>query len=171
MDLQLFAEEAAEAVEASAAPEAAGQEAAPEVAVEAAAEAAAEAEQAAQSGIWEHLRSLERQGEELRRQVPGFDLRSELENPVFLRLTAPGVGVSVADAYYVVHRRELQEAAERKMANAIRAGSLRPRENGINNQAPAVTTFDYRRASKEQRNALKAYIRSEAARGRKVYPG
>jgi len=167
LDLQLFAEEAAEAVEASAAPEAAGQEAAPEAAVE----AAVEAEQPAQSGIWEHLRSLERQGEELRRQVPGFDLRSELENPVFLRLTAPGVGVSVADAYYVVHRRELQEAAERKMANAIRAGSLRPRENGINNQAPAVTTFDYRRASKEQRNALKAYIRSEAARGRKVYPG
>ena len=163
MDLQLFAEEAAEAVEASAAPEAAGQEAAVEAAVE--------AEQPAQSEIWEHLRSLERQGEELRRQVPGFDLRSELENPVFLRLTAPGVGVSVADAYYVVHRRELQEAAERKMANAIRAGSLRPRENGINNQAPAVTTFDYRRASKEQRNALKAYIRSEAARGRKVYPG
>ena len=163
MDLQLFAEEAAEAVEASAAEEAAGQEAAVEAAVE--------AEQPAQSGIWEHLRSLERQGEELRRQVPGFDLRSELENPVFLRLTAPGVGVSVADAYYVVHRRELQEAAERKMANAIRAGSLRPRENGINNQAPAVTTFDYRRASKEQRNALKAYIRSEAARGRKVYPG
>ena len=79
--------------------------------------------------------------------------------------------ISLEDAYYVVHRKELQAAAEQKMANAIRSGNLRPRENGLGGQAAAVTTFDYSRASKEQRNALKAYIRAEAAQGRKVYPG
>ena len=138
-----------------------GPEAAPEAVAQVPEEAA----------FLEHIRGLERQGELLRQQVPEFDLRAELQNPVFFRLTAPGMGIPLEDAYYAVHRKELQAAAERKMANAIRSGSLRPRENGRNNQAAAVTTFDYSKASKEQRNALKAFIRAEAAKGRKVYPG
>ena len=57
------------------------------------------------------------------------------------------------------------------ISNSIQAGSRRPAEAGISSQAPSVTTFDYSKASKEQRNALKEFIKSEAAQGRKVYPG
>ena len=127
----------------------------------------------------EHIIKLEQQGEALKKVFPSFDLRTELKNPAFARMTAPGVGLSVEDAYYAVHRNEIQVAAmqatqrqtAQKISNAIQSGSRRPDEAGISSQAPSVSTFNYRTASKEQRNALKQRIRDAAARGEKVYPG
>ena len=109
---------------------------------------------------------------------PGFDLRRELQNPVFARMTSPNVGISVEDAYYAVHRREIQTAAmqvtaqktAQKISNAIQAGQRRPAENGTSGQAASVTTFDYSKASRTQREALKQRIRAAAARGEKLYP-
>ena len=126
-----------------------------------------------------HIMKLEQQGEALKRVFPNFDLRTELRNPAFARMTSPNVGISVEDAYYAIHRKEIQEASmqvtaqkvAQKYSNAIQAGSRRPNENGTSGQAPSVTTFDYSKASAEQRKALKQHIRSEAAQGRKVYPG
>ena len=122
---------------------------------------------------------LEQQGEAMKKTFPNFDLRTELQNPVFARMTAPGVGLSVEDAYYAVHRNEIQTASmqvaaqktAQKISNSIQAGSRRPAESGTSGQAPSVTTFDYRKASPEQREALKKRIREAAARGEKVYPG
>ena len=127
----------------------------------------------------EHIQKLEQQGEALKKVFPSFDLRTELKNPAFARMTAPGVGLSVEDAYYAVHRNEIQVASmqaaaqktAQKISNAIQSGSRRPDEAGISSQAPSVTTFDYRKASIEQRNALKQRIRDAAARGEKLYPG
>ena len=132
-----------------------------------------------QQRFQQHIQKLEQQGEALKKVFPNFDLRTELQNPAFARMTSPNVGISVEDAYYAVHRNEIQTAAmqvtaqktAQKISNAIQAGSRRPQENGTSGQSPSVTTFDYRAASKEQRSALKQYIRSEAAQGRKVYPG
>ncbi len=123
----------------------------------------------------QHIVRLEQQGEEMKKVFPNFDLRTELQNPNFARMTSPNVGISVEDAYYAVHRKELQTAAmqvtaqktAQSISNAIASGSRRPDENGTSGQAPSVTTFDYRSMSPEQRNALKAKIRS----GEKVYPG
>jgi len=123
----------------------------------------------------EHFAGLERQAEEMKQSVPGFDLGKELENPLFVRLTSPYMGVAVEDAFYTVHRRELQEAAAKntaeKLSNAIQAGGRRPEENGLSGKAASVTVFDYRKASPEQKMALKRRIREAAARGEKVYPG
>ena len=126
-----------------------------------------------------HFMKLEQQGEALKKVFPNFDLRKELQNPVFARMTSPNVGVSVEDAYHAVHRKEIdaarsqviaQKAAE-KFSNAIQAGSRRPDENGTSGQSASVTTFDYSKASKAQRDALKQQIRAAAARGEKLYPG
>ena len=125
--------------------------------------------------IQQHFVKLEQQAEAMKKVFPNFDLRTELQNPVFVRMTSPNVGLSVEDAYYAVHRKELQTAAmqvtaqktAQKISNAIQSGSRRPNENGTSGQAPSVTTFDYRSASPEQRAALKARIRS----GEKIYPG
>lgn len=127
----------------------------------------------------QHISGLEKQGEEMKRLFPSFDLRKELQNPVFARLTSPNVGISVEDAYYAVHRKEIQEASMQataqktaeKISNAIRAGNRRPTENGTSGQAASVTTFDYRNATKEQREALKRRIYEAKARGEKIYPG
>lgn len=126
-----------------------------------------------------HIEQLERQGEEMKKVFPNFDLRTELKNKAFARMTAPGVGISVEDAYYAVHRNEIQAASmqvaaqktAQKISNSIQAGRSRPSENGTTGQAPSVTTFDYRNASKEQREELKRQIRAAAARGEKLYPG
>ena len=132
-----------------------------------------------QQRFQQHIMRLEQQGEAMKKVFPNFDLRKELQNPAFARMTSPNVGISVEDAYYAIHRNEIQTASmqvaaqktAQKISNSIQAGSRRPQENGTSGQAPSVTTFDYRNASPEQRNALKAFIRSEAAQGRKVYPG
>ena len=129
--------------------------------------------------IRNHIIGLEQQGEAMKKVFPNFDLRRELQNPAFARMTSPNVGISVEDAYYAVHRNEIQTAAmqataqktAQKISNSIQAGSKRPNEAGASGQAPSVTTFDYRQASREQREAFKRDIRARMARGEKVYPG
>ena len=141
---------------------------------------AREARTLEQQRIQQHIAQLEQQGEELKKLFPNFDLRKELQNPVFARMTAPGKGImSVEDAYRAVHRQEIEAASMQviaqktaeKVSNAIQAGSRRPDEAGTTGRAPSVTTLDYRTASPEQRAALKQRIREAAARGQKLYPG
>ena len=125
----------------------------------------------------DHIMSLERQGEALRKVFPKFDLRTELQNPTFARMTS--IGISVEDAYHAVHRKEIDAARSQviaqqtmqKASNAIQAGSRRPDESGTSGQSASVTTFDYSKASRQQREALKQQIRAAAARGEKLYPG
>lgn len=129
--------------------------------------------------IANHIRKLETEGEALKAIFPNFDLRKELANETFARLTAPGVNLSVEDAYRVIHRQEIESAASKvitqktaeKLTNSIMANSARPAENGISSQGASVTSFDYRTASREQREALKRQIREAAANGTKIYPG
>lgn len=126
----------------------------------------------------DHYDGLVRQAEQLREKYPDFQLSRELADPVFLRLTAPETGISLEDAYYTVHRREIQHSAVEEAArqaacrisNAIRSGTARPVENGTAAPAATVTAFDYRSATPQQRNALKARIRQAVARGEKIYP-
>lgn len=131
--------------------------------------AAPSAQEALSGGVGEeatlraHFDSLQRQANDLRRQFPDFDLGRALEDPVFLRLTAPGIGVSLEDAYYATHRNQLRQ-------NIAQAARSRPQENGTGAAAPAVTAFDYRHASAQQREELKKAIRAAKARGEKLYP-
>ena len=132
-----------------------------------------------QQKIQNHIQKLEQQGEAMKKVFPNFDLRKELQNPIFARMTSPNMGLSVEDAYYAVHRKEIQAASmqvtaqktAQKISNSIQAGSRRPDENGTTGQAASVTTFDYSKASPEQRAELKRQIRAAAARGEKLYPG
>ena len=129
--------------------------------------------------IQQHFIKLEQQSEEMKKVFPNFDLRKELQNPAFARMTSPNVGISIEDAYYAVHRNEIQTAAMQvtakktaeKISNAIASGSRRPNESGASSQAPSVSTFDYSKASREQREAFKKDLRAKLARGEKVYPG
>lgn len=132
-----------------------------------------------QQRIQQHIARLQQQGDELKKTFKTFDLATELRNPAFARMTSPQVGLSVEDAYYAVHRKEIQTAAmqvtaqktAQQIANSIRSGQSRPVENGTSAQAPSNTTFDYAHASREQRDALKRQIREAAAKGQKIYPG
>lgn len=128
--------------------------------------------------IREHFQELQRQATELRKQFPDFDLSVQLQDPAFLRMTSPGTGISVENAYFALHRDALQSAAMEMAAkktaelisNNIRANGRRPEENGLSAQAPTVNTFDYRNASPRQRADLKKRILEASAQGRKLYP-
>ena len=127
----------------------------------------------------DHIAGLIAQGEKMKAVFPNFDLRKELENPEFRRLTARGVNVSVDDAYHIVHRRELELAqaqivdrkATERVQNTIRAGAARPDESGASSQASTVTTVDWKHATPEQLRAQAKRIRLAAAQGRKLRPG
>lgn len=129
-------------------------------------------ENARQEAIKQHTIKLFQQGEALKKTFPNFDIRAELQNPTFARLTAPNSGLSVEDAYYAVHRAELQTAAMKvatqktaeQLANSIKAGAGLPSENGISSQAQSVSTVDPRKFTKQQRDAIREAVR----RGEKV---
>ena len=112
--------------------------------------------------IRNHFMELQQQGERLKETFPTFDLGKELQSPVFARMTSPNGGVSVEDAYYAVHRKELQEASMQvaaqktaeKIAASIAANQARPVENGAG-QAASIAVLDYRNMSKQQRQALR----------------
>lgn len=132
-----------------------------------------------QKMIQQHFSNLEQQAEAMKAVFPNFDLRTEMQNPKFARLVAPNSPISVEDAYYAVHRVELQQksmqiAAQKtatQIANAIQSNTMRPNENGTSSQAPSVTKFDYSKASPKERAAFKQRLREAQARGEKVYPG
>ena len=120
----------------------------------------------------EHIAGLQKQAIELQQKYPEFDLRKELDNPRFARMTAPDQMFSLEEAYELIHRDEIKEnirqaalrASQQQISNAIQSNRSRPNETVSN---ASVSTFDYRNASKEQREALKARIRA----GEKIYPG
>ena len=142
-------------------------------------EKAAEEKTLQEQRLQQHYIKLEQQGEAMKKIFPDFNLQKELQNPTFFRMTAPNVGISVEDAYHAVHREELQTAAmqvtakktAQMISNSIQAGNRRPDEFGTSSQAPSVSTFDYRNASRDQKDMLKKRIREAAARGEKLYPG
>lgn len=132
-----------------------------------------------QQAMQRHFMHLEQQAEEMKAVFPGFNLREEMKNPVFARMVSPGSNVPVRNAYYAVHHDQMQTAAMQaaakqtaeKISKTIQSGASRPTENGTSGQAASVTTFDYRKASKAQREALKREILAAGARGEKLYPG
>lgn len=126
-----------------------------------------------------HILKLQQQEQALKAVIPNFDLRTEMQNPTFVRLTSPSVGLSVEDAFYAVHRREMQaqsmqvaaQQTRQMISNAIQSGTNRPDETGTVSQAPSVSKFDYKNMTPAQRKALKDEIYRAGSEGRKIYPG
>lgn len=117
-------------------------------------------------------RDLREQALQLQQTLPQFDLDAAMKEPAFARLTA--LGVDVEDAYFASHRQSIIDAAVQqaalKLSNAVRAGSMRPTENGSGGFGASLTRFDYSQASKQQREQLKKAIRTAAARGERIFP-
>ena len=138
-----------------------------------------EAETLEEQRMRTHIAKIEQQAEAMKKVFPNFSLQEEMKNPYFVRMTHPNIGISVEDAYHAIHHKEIMSAGmqvtaqqtAQKISNAIQAGARRPDENGTTGQSASVTTFDYSKASKAQRDALKREIFAARARGEKLYPG
>ncbi len=121
-----------------------------------------------------HLQNLATQGEELKKTFPDFDLKKELANPVFRRLTAPNSGLSVADAYYAVHHAEIAPRAVQagirhattQISQSLAANAGRPVEGAMQGSSgPANVSIDPRNLTRAQREEIKARVR----KGEKIY--
>lgn len=119
--------------------------------------------------INQHFQNLVRQGEELKKQFPNFDLQKELENPAFFRMTQPGVGLPVEDAYFAIHRKELapqmlaygMQRAKTQMGQTLQAQQKRPQEGAMRQQGQAaeVMKLDPARMTRQERERIKQEIR------------
>lgn len=93
----------------------------------------------------DRLAALWKQEEqEIREIYPGFDLAGEMRDPKFQSLLRSRVDMRTA--YEICHKDEIIPAAmqyaaqtvERKLAESLRSGGLRPSENGISASPAAV---------------------------------
>lgn len=84
-----------------------------------------------------YVMDLIRQGEELKKIFPDFDIEQELRNnPQFAKATSPLVGMTVEQAYMAFHGKDLQaqsmaygiEAGRNQTVNAVKANMSRPVE-------------------------------------------
>ena len=158
---------------------------------QAAAEKAREAESEKQRQIQGHFQGLQDQAAKLvdllnslrtEEEGPITDanafLENELKDPRFLRMTAPGSGLSVEDVYFSIHRKEMMERgytqatinAKRAIARAVQANASRPVENGVGSVSSSLSQIDYSAMSAKQRQQLREEIRRAAGRGEKLYP-
>jgi len=118
--------------------------------------------------VQKHYQNLANQAEALKQQFPGLDINQELQNEQFRRLTAPDIGMSVEDAYFAVHHKELapqmmaygMQRARGQMAQTIMANGQRPREGGLGTQqnAAADMKLDPRSMTRKERDAIRNRI-------------
>ena len=115
-----------------------------------------------------HFDALSRQAEEMKKTFPDFDLMGEMNHPTFLRMTAPGSGLSVKDAFYAVHGEEIQRDSMRyaarqageNVAASVRAGAARPLENGLARTDAVSMKIDIEHMDKKTREAYRQRIRN-----------
>ncbi len=101
---------------------------------------------------------------------PSFDLRSELQNGQFRDLLK--AGISVQQAYELVHMDEIRDATARsaaktaseQMAANIKSRASRPSENGTSSQSAVVVKSDVSKLTRAER----AEIARRAQRGEKI---
>lgn len=113
---------------------------------------------------------LTAKAKEVQKAYPGFNIRTEMQNPQFVKLM--DAGLDMRTAYEVAHRAELQKAtvsytaqqaaeksakrAEDNLTAHVRANGMRPAENGAKSAAPTTTKVDPSKLTKEQ---IDDYIR------------
>lgn len=112
---------------------------------------------------------LVRQGEALREKIPNFDLQRELQDPRFARMTAPGGGWTVEQAFNAVHHDALVKIAAEQatrqaaqaLSNSVQAGKNLPSENGsVQRSATGTETKLYSQMTPEERRGYKEQLRS-----------
>ncbi|MBQ8536508.1 MAG: hypothetical protein IJ461_03780 [Clostridia bacterium] len=119
----------------------------------------------------ERFRQLWEQAQALKKLMPNFDLDREMQNPAFVHLVQPQVGLDVETAFRVAHGRELEpllmqyaaRQAAQQLAQSVATGQMRPPENGAR-QGAAVMQEDPRLWSPEQ----KAEVRERVRKGERV---
>ena len=110
------------------------------------------------------------ESEKLKETYPSFDFRTEVQNKEFLNLLKKGV--SVEQAYKVIHMDEIEasvakaaaQSAGAQMAARIKDKSSRPKENGTSSQSAVIVKNDVGNLTREDRDEIARRV----TRGEKI---
>ena len=83
------------------------------------------------------IQEIEAQRRAFMSKNPDFDMRAEMQNPDFINYVW-GMGLTVEDAYFLVHKEELLEQARMEAAEMLLERRNRIRENGADKNRPAI---------------------------------
>lgn len=120
-------------------------------------------EQQEQNAFYQqHLMTLTKQGDQLKQIFPDFDLRKELQDPAFRRMTAPNGGLSVEQAYMALHYRDIMpqavqtgvQRAQAQISASLQANAQRPAEGAMRQNAALETHVDIRNMPRKERENL-----------------
>lgn len=117
-----------------------------------------------QQAFNQHMDGLKRQAAVLKQNFPDFDLDREMQNERFRKMTSPSGGLSVEDAYFAIHHREISQAqatanaqrAAQALSNSIQSGRNVPAQNGAAGKTSApVANKLYSQMTPAEREAYK----------------
>ena len=120
----------------------------------------------------EHFNSLMQQAEALKEIYPGFDLIAELNaSEKFRKMTMPGSGYTVEDAYMVVHGKDLMAQAmaygmdrtRAQLGQTIQAQRGRPGEGAMSGKSQAAAAeprLNPAAMNKQERKKFKDFIKA-----------
>ena len=97
------------------------------------------------------------QADETKQIYPSFDIETEMDNPKFVDLIRNNIDVRTA--YEVLHKDDIIRGAmqftaqtvESKLAKKVASNGVRPSENGMKSQSPALVKSDVSQLSKADR--------------------
>ena len=131
-----------------------------------------EKEQQEQIFFRQHMQKLATQAEALKKEFPNFDLRAELQDERFRKLTSPNSGLDLRTAYYALHHDELEpqamaygiQRAQKQISQTLQANRRRPVEAASKAGRPAQVSVDPSKMTREERQRLL----ERARRGEKI---
>ena len=124
----------------------------------------------AELGKKSHSDKIASEAAALKQKFPSFNLEKEMQNPHFAEMIKPGGGLSVEQAYYALHHREIEQAlveqtaarASQALSKSVQAGRRLPAENG--SQGRTNNPVGVRKYSElktpEERAAFEAMLKS-----------
>lgn len=127
-------------------------------------------QQAADQQAQQQLANWMRQAEGLKEMYPGFDFRTEIQNRDFQGLLRNGV--SVQQAYELIHMEEIKQAtaksaaqtASQQMQANLKAKQSRPAENGTSSKTAVIYKPDVSKLTRKER----AEVARRAQYGEKI---
>lgn len=112
-----------------------------------------------QAFIRARAEELENQRRDFMRKRPDFDLETEMQNPEFAKYVL-GMGLSIEDAFYLVHKDEIIQEEIQAALNRLAARRERISENGAGKNSPAVVKKNPKDMSDKEIDAIIERVRN-----------
>lgn len=114
--------------------------------------------QSADPYVEQRIDEIESQRIAFQRQNPDFDMKAEMQNPDFVNYVW-GKGLTVEEAYFLVHRRELLNQARSEAMEELMARRERIAENGAAKNRPAIAKKNPKDLSDKEIDAIIERVR------------